>query len=131
MAKSATLAAVENAWDRWVAGDLDGMLEYFNPDGVLIISGRSQLSGEFRGHDAIRDWAHQIFELSEGTMKAAPTEMAEVNESTVLVSFGMEAHRGGASINQVALQRVLVRDGKVASVHNFHADQYEFDAFYK
>jgi ketosteroid isomerase-like protein len=131
MDKSEALAVVEKAWDRWVAGDLDGLLEYFNPDGVLITSGRSQVSGEARGHDAIRDWAHRIFELAEGNFKAAPTEMAAVNETTVLVRFGVEAHRADTSINQFELQRVALENGKVAEVYNIYADQYEFDAFFK
>ena len=87
MDKAEALAIVEKAWDCWVAGDLDGLLRYFNPDGVLITSGRSPVSGVARGHDAIRDWAHRLFTLAEGNFKAAPTEMAAVNESTVLVRF--------------------------------------------
>ena len=131
MAQSPALTVVEKAWDCWVAGDLDGMLGYFNPDAVLINSGRSRVSGEVRGHDAIRDWAHRVFEIAEGSFKAAPTEMAEVNETTVLVCFGAEAHRADASINQIALQRVVLEGGKVSSVQNIYADQYEVDAFFK
>ena len=90
------------------------------------------MSGEVRGHDAIRDWAgRRVFELAEGDFKAAPTEMAAVNESTVLVRFGVKAHRADASIDSFALQRVVLENGKCASVHNVHADQYEFDAFFK
>lgn len=131
MDKSEALTIVEKAWDCWVAGDVDGLLGYFNPDGVLITSGRSQVSGEVRGHDAIRDWARRVFELAEGDFKAAPTEMAAVNESTVLVRFGVKAHRADASIDSFALQRVVLENGKCASVHNVYADQYEFDAFFK
>jgi ketosteroid isomerase-like protein len=131
MDKSEALAIVEKAWDRWVAGDLDGLLEYFNPDGVLITSGRSQVSGEARGHDAIRDWAHRLFQIAEGDFKAAPTEMAAVNDTTVLVRFGVEAHRADASINHFALQRVSFENGKLAEVYNVYADQYQFDAFFK
>jgi ketosteroid isomerase-like protein len=131
MGKSEALTTVEKAWDCWVAGDLDGLIGYFNPDGVLITSGRSQVSGEIRVHDAIRDWAHRLFELAEGDFKAAPTEMAAVNESTVLVRFAVKAHRAGASIDSFALQRVTLENDKLASVHNVYADQYEFDAFFK
>lgn len=131
MDKSEAVTVVQKAWDCWVAGDLDGLLGYFTPDCVLITSGRSQVSGEVRGHDAIREWAHRLFALAEGDFKAAPTEMAAVNESTILVRFGVEAHRADASINSFALQRITMENGKCASIHNVYADQYEFDAFFK
>jgi ketosteroid isomerase-like protein len=56
MDESEALAIVEKAWACWAAGDLDGLLGYFNPDGVLITTGRSPVSGparrrlEERGH---------------------------------------------------------------------------------
>jgi ketosteroid isomerase-like protein len=131
MDKSEAVTVVQKAWDCWVAGDLDGLLGYFTPDCVLITSGRSQVSGEVRGHDAIREWAHRLFAVAEGDFKAAPTEMAAVNESTILVRFGVEAHRGDASIDSFALQRITMEKGKCASIHNVYADQYEFDAFFK
>ena len=131
MDKSEAVTVVQKAWDCRVAGDLDGLLGYFTPDCVLITSGRSQVSGEVRGHDAIREWAHRLFALAEGDFKAAPTEMAAVNESTILVRFGVEAHRADASINSFALQRITMENGKCASIHNVYADQYEFDAFFK
>lgn len=131
MDNSEALSVVQKAWDCWVAGDLDGLLGYFHPDGVLITTGRSQISGPVRGHDAIRDWAHRVFELAEGDFKAAPTEMAAVNDTTVLVRFGVEAHRADASINQFALQRCTLENGKLAEVYNVYADPYELDAFFK
>ena len=131
MGSSSAVTVVQSVWDRWVAGDLDGALELCKPDCLLINSGRSQVSGESAGVDAIRDWALRIFELCEGTYKSTPIDFAEANETTVLVSFRLEAQRADASINQLALERWQVEDGKAASCHNIYSDQYELDAFFK
>lgn len=131
MGNSSALTVVKNAWDRWVAGDLDGVLGLCSPDCVLINSGRSQVSGQSAGVDAIRDWAQRVFELCEGTYKSTPIDFAEADETTVLVSFRLEAHRNDASVNQLVLERWELEDGKAVSCHNVYSDQYEFDAFFK
>jgi uncharacterized protein len=130
MGQADALAAVKGAWDQWVAGDVEGVLEYFTPDIAFTNPGRSPVSGVIRGHDAFREWATLLFKLAEGDFKAAPTEMAAVDDNTVLIRFSVQAHRGGDSIDQFVLQRMTVADGKIATIQNAWTDQYEFDAFF-
>ena len=46
-------------------------------------------------------------------------------------SFHLEASRPDATIGQDGLQRFVVRNGKIASLHNLFVDLAEVDAFYK
>ncbi len=130
MADQSALAVVEQAWDRWVAADLEGFVALWHADGVWTMPGQSQVSGEWRGHDEIVKVAQLVFEVSGGTLKAAPIELAAAGGDSVLGYFHFEASRAGASVNQDALQRFVVRDGKIVSLHNMFADVAAADAFF-
>jgi hypothetical protein len=69
--------------------------------------------------------------VSGGTLKATPLELVSSGPGTVLGYFHIEAQRPGASIDQVGMQRFVVRDGKIESLHNVYADDYAKDEFYK
>jgi len=124
------LTVAKKAWDKWVAADLEGFLSLWAPDGVWTMAGSSRISGEHRGLDAIAAVAGVAFELSGGTLKAAPIELAAAGPDSVLGYFHMTAERPGASLDQDGLQRFEVRDGKMTSLHNVWTDQAAVDTFY-
>ena len=64
-------------------------------------------------------------------MKARPLELAEAGADSVLGYFHLEASRPDATIDQDGLQRFVVRNGKIVSLHNLFADLAEVDAFYE
>jgi ketosteroid isomerase-like protein len=131
MADSSPLAVAREAWDKWVAADLEGFLSLWDPTGVWTNAGNSQISGTRRGHDEIAKVAQIVFEVSGGTFKARPIELAAAGEDSVLGYFHAEAQRPGATIDQDGLQRFVVRNGKIVSLHNLFTNQDEADAFYK
>ena len=131
MADRTALAIVQEAWEKWVAGDLEGFLGLWEPSGVWTQSGHSRVSGSFQGVEEMAKMAQVVFEVSEGTLKAQPIELAAAGEESVLGYFHAEGQRPGATINQDAMQRVVVRNGKIVSVLNVLINQDEVDAFYK
>ena len=52
------------------------------------------------------------FEVSGGTLKARPIELAAADENSVLGYFQLDAQRPGATIHQHGFQRWVVRRGK-------------------
>ena len=75
--------------------------------------------------------AQTAFEVSGGTLRAHPVELAGAGAESVLGYFHVEASRPGATIDQDALQRFVVRNGKIVSLHNLFTDVDEINAFYK
>lgn len=124
------LDVTTEAWRRWMAQDVEGFFELWKPDGVWTNSGRSRLSGQQVGVAAMREFVKGVFEISEGTLVGQPVEVASPCDTTALAYFHVAAHRAGASIDQYALQRVVVDDGKIAEMHNMFADPYEVDTFF-
>ena len=131
MSDERALTIAQKAWDCWVAADLEGFLGFWEADGVWTMPGHSQISGSWRGLDEIAKVAQTAFEVSGGTLKAHPLELAEAGADAVLGYFHLEATRPGATINQDGLQRFVVRNGKMVSLHNLFADLAELDAFYR
>ncbi len=131
MADEDALTVAQRAWDRWVAADLDGFLALWDADGVWTMQGHSQISGAWRGRDEIAQVAQTAFEVSGGTLRARPIELSGAGAESVLGYFHVEASRPGATLDQDALQRIVVRNGKIVSLHNLFTDVDELDAFYK
>jgi ketosteroid isomerase-like protein len=131
MADVSALEVVEQAWDRWVAADLDGFVALWDADGVWTNAGQSQISGAWRGRDEIAKVAQIAFEVSGGTLQARPIELAATSDEAVLGYFHFEATRPGASLDQDALQRFVVRKGKIVSLDNMWANGAAVDAFYQ
>jgi uncharacterized protein len=131
MTESGALAVVQQAWDCWVAGDLDGFLAVWDGDGVWTMPGNSQLSGQWRGLEQIRKVAEIAFEVSGGTLEARPIEVVSAGDESVLGYFHFTASRPDASLDQDALQRWVVRGAKVVSMQNMFADVAAVDAFYR
>ena len=71
MADQSALAVVEEAWDRWVAGDLEGFLALWHDDGVWTMPGQSQVSGAWRGHEEITKVAQLVYSVSGGTLQSS------------------------------------------------------------
>jgi uncharacterized protein (TIGR02246 family) len=131
MADDSALAIAQQAWDRWVAEDLEGFLALWDSDGVWTLPGQSRISGQWRGVDQIAQAAQIAFEVSGGTLKAHPIELVASGPDSVLGYFHFVASRPDASLDQDGLQRFVVRNGKIASLDNMFADVAAADAFYK
>ena len=93
MADRTALAVVQEAWEKWVAGDLEGFLGLWKPSGVWTQSGHSRVSGSFRGVEEMAKMAQVLFEVSDGTLKGRPIELAAAGEESVLGYFHVEAQR--------------------------------------
>jgi hypothetical protein len=100
------------------------------PDGVWTMAGTSRISGSHKGIEAIGEVARLAFELSGGTLKAAPKELAASGPESVLGYFHMTAEREDAALDQDGLQRMIIRDGKLVSLHNVWTDEAAVNRFY-
>ncbi|MEO5900652.1 MAG: nuclear transport factor 2 family protein [Ilumatobacteraceae bacterium] len=130
MADGSALDIAKRAWDYWVAADLEGFLSLWEEDGVWTNGGSSQISGPRQGHAAIAGVAQTVFEVSGGTFKARPVELAQFGDDVVLGRFHCEATRPGATLNQDGLQRMVIRNGKLHSLDNLYSDGAAMDAFF-
>lgn len=122
MASSDALAVATEAWDRWMAGDIEGFLESMAPDGVVTLPGTAPTSGVFEGRDAIGGWAQSLFELSSGTIDGRVETLADAGDGIVLASMAAKATRNDKTLDVRMLQRFEVVDGQIARLDHAMMD---------
>ena len=98
----------------------------FAEDLVWHDAGRGQLSGDYRGREAVFGFFGKVMEVTEGSFHLdLHSVLADDEHGVALVTIS--ANRGGRSIKVNAVDVMHLRDGKVTEVWAIPADQYAFD----
>ena len=112
------------------AGDNDAARDCFTEDVVWHLPGRSPLAGDYVGFDRIAtEFFGRIRELTSGTFKVEVLEIFP-GDHRVVVLQRTSGERGGRKLDILICQLMTLRDGRIADVRGFQADQYALDAFW-
>ena len=112
------------------AGDMQALAETFAADAVWHQPGKSQVSGDKVGPEAIMAHLGHFMELSGGTFVL---ETDSVTESGDLVSATVRfraAREGHADLDQHGVDVLRVAAGRIAEVWLISEDQQAEDAFW-
>jgi uncharacterized protein len=107
-------------------GDLAGLTDLFAEDPLWHDSGRNQLSGDFRGREAVFGLFGKLMEVTEGSFRIDLRALYADDERGVALVI-LTASRGGRSVEVREAHVFHMRDGKVAEFWNASADQHAFD----
>ncbi len=124
---SDNIATVRNGFDAFATGDMDTLREVFDPGIEWHLPGRSTISGDYRGVDAVLGFFGTLFQISGGTFKAELIECGELTSDLVACLV----HRSGAApagaIDQRTMLLFQLRNGRVVEVTEFAYDLYAYD----
>ena len=109
--------------------DMATMQRLITDDTVWHTGGRSQVSGTFKGTDAIFANLGKINELSGGTFKLEDEDFTESADHSVALSR-ITARRDGRSIDAKFVEVIRWEDGHVAERWGLVDDPYALDEFY-
>jgi ketosteroid isomerase-like protein len=122
---------VRRFYAAFIPRDFDTMRACFTPDAVWHLPGRSAISGDHRGWDAIRrDFLDKTGPLSGGTLRAGLVDVA-VGETHLVAVQHATASRDGRELDVSGCQLIRMEDGLIAEVTGHYSDQYAFDAFWR
>jgi len=113
-------------------GDLTTLTELIAPDCVWHVGGRSQLAGDYTGHDQILGYFGKLMELTDGTFSVKLEDVGEL-ESTGMVACLVTSTgtRNGQSITTRMMELGRSNDaGQIAECWWFPEDQYAGDEFF-
>lgn len=108
--------------------DLDAVMRFWAEDGVLILCGKSAVSGRYEGKAAIRSFFERLFDgLTEIRFTVRhvgfTNPVALTYRNTIFVEFHIrETNRAGTSIDTDAVAVLDVRRGKTISQREFWFD---------
>jgi ketosteroid isomerase-like protein len=121
------LELMERYADAARRGDWEAVYGFFADDVVAYVPGRSALAGELRGRDA----AIGYIEAARAKSRGADVEVELVDrlwsEERVLLLVRERFARDGGRVEIARANVYTVREGAIAEVWIFEADQYLVD----
>jgi hypothetical protein len=128
---SANTDNTKRAYAAFAEGDIATLTELIAPDCIWHAGGRSQVAGDYVGHEQILAYFGKLYELTEGTFSAALTDVGETEGGLVTCVVTLSGRRQGTTLTtrMVEIGR-LNAAGQVAECWWFPEDAYAADEFF-
>jgi ketosteroid isomerase-like protein len=120
---------VRRGFDAFATGDVDTLRQLFDQDAIWHVPGRSPLSGDHRGLDAILGFLARTMELTGGTFRADVHDVVANNEHAVALYVTRGEYEGRTLESRDVLVS-HIRNGKLAEAWLLSADLYAVDEFF-
>jgi uncharacterized protein len=126
MAEHSNVARIRDGYAAFAKGDFAVLNDLFAEDLLWHDTGRNQLSGEYRGREAVFGLFGKLMEITEGSFHIDLHAVFADDEHGVALVV-ITASRGGQSIEVNEAHVFHLRDGKVVEFWNASTDQYAAD----
>ena len=120
---------VRRGFDAFATGDIDTLRQLFDQDAIWHVPGRSPLSGDHRGLDAILGFLARTMELTGGTFRADVHDVVANDEHAVAL-YVTRGEREGRTLESRDVLVSHIRNGKLAEAWLLSADLYAVDEFF-
>jgi uncharacterized protein len=121
---------VHEGFDRFVRGDVMGLVGLFAEDAVWHVPGSNAMAGDYRGRDEIVTFLRRTAELTGGTYRVELLWVVADDEHTVAVYRARGQREAGRRLDIEQALLIELRDGLWARVRAQPLDQTAFDAFW-
>jgi hypothetical protein len=126
MAEHPNVARIRDLYAAFAKADLAVLNDVLAEDLLWHEGGRNQLSGDYRGREAVLGLFGKCMEVTEGSFRLdLHTVLADDEHGVALVVI--TASRGGRSIKVNTADVMHLHDGKVVEVWAVPTDRYAFD----
>jgi uncharacterized protein len=128
---SVNIENTKRAYAAFAEGDLATLTELIAPDCIWHAGGRSQVAGDYVGHEQILGYFGTLYRLTEGTFTATLTDVGETEGGLVTCVVTLAGRRQGTTLTtrMVEIGR-LNSSGQVAECWWFPEDAYAADEFF-
>jgi ketosteroid isomerase-like protein len=121
---------IRRGYDAFNKGDMKTLTELFHENASWHVPGRSPLSGDYQGRDAVFAFFGRIGQESGGTFKAELRHVLVDDDGRVAGIEHLSAQRGGKRLSADACLVFEFKDGRVISGTEYVRDLYPFDQFW-
>ncbi len=130
MAEHPNVEILRRGHEAFARGDMTALAEIIAEDTVWHWPGRSQVSGVFRGREAVFAVFAKLGELSEGTFRIVEDHDFLGTDEHGVALFRVTGTRGGKTLNVNVCEVVHVRNGQIVEEWLSFDDQYAADDFW-
>ena len=129
MSEHPNATLVRDGFERFVRGDVAGLIGLFADDAVWRVPGANAMAGDYRGREEIVAFLRRTAELTGATYRVELLWVVADEEHTVAV-YRARGEREGRSLDIEQALLVGVRDGLWVDIRAQPLDQDAFDAFW-
>ncbi len=120
---------MRRGYEAFGKGDLDAVMAILDENIAYHVSGRSAVSGDYKGHQEVLGFFAKIFELSGGTFRLELHDVLANDEHAAVMSRAT-AQREGKSLDSLQCHLWHVKDGKATEFWGLAVDPYAADEFW-
>jgi uncharacterized protein (TIGR02246 family) len=120
---------VRDGYDAFTSGDMETLGALFADDAVHSVPGNNQITGDYKGRDAILDFYGKLFELTDGNL-SVDLQSVKVDGDKVAAVHNAKAQRGGKSFDGESTLNFTIKDGKITRIDEVPSDQAAEDEFW-
>jgi len=121
---------VRRGYAAFSTGDMATLDELFADDITWHASGRSVVSGDFEGKEAVFAYFGRLVQETGGTFRIEVHDVLANDEHVVALTTASAERQGKSLENAKGVQIFHIRDGKVTESWFHSGDQYADDAFF-
>lgn len=120
---------VRDGYAAFAASDLDGIRALFHPEITWHIGGRSPVTGDYKGLDAVFGFFGKVLEWTGGTLR---NELHDVvaNDDHAVALLTQTAEHNGKKLSARFAHIQHITKGKVTESWYFPDDSYAVDDFW-
>ena len=128
---STNIDNTKKAYAAFGSGDIATLTELIASDCIWHVGGRSQLAGDYVGHEQILGYFAKLYELTEGTFTATLTDIGETEAGLTTVLVSLNGRREGRTLTTRMMEIGRTNAaGQLAECWWFAEDAYTADAFF-
>ena len=131
MTSEKILAILQAALDAFNRNDLEALKEVVDKNIIYIIRGRGDVSGTYRGQEAVTRALKKVKELTGGTLFALP-EVVLMGDNALMAYMRVSGQRpDGRKYDQYQAYLYRFNQGKLIEGQTIPVDQVAFEQFFK
>lgn len=130
MTQNKNAEAVRRGYQAFNAADMKTLAELFDEKATWHAPGKSPISGDFKGREAILAHFGRLGQETGGTMKAELRHLLADEEGRVIAMHHDSAQRGGKRLAVDCCLVFEMKNGRVVSGKEYVYDLHAADAFW-
>lgn len=112
------------------AGDMETLSELIADDAVWHLGGKNDLSGDYKGRQAVFGLFAEIAERSEGTFAIEIHDILANDDHAVVLTTISSAGSHGKTVSTNTADVAHIRDGQIVEFWTMSADPYAWDEYF-
>lgn len=120
---------MRKGYEAFGKGDMEVVNALFDDGITFHLGGKNQLTGDYKGKDAVFDFFSKLITITEGSFQQEIHDVL-ANDEHAIVMTRATARRGEKVLEDRNVDVWHVKNGKAMECWFFPEDQYAADAFY-